>query len=389
MHGSDVQGGEIRSKPHFDLPIKRIITVLASNDCRRQTHSHGMRLRKEAFGQVTVQRPPRNTGKDQLRVVYSEPEELDRLLERLRKARSEQPRRESIASPNLAFPSDPEPAPEPAPVPHVEPLRPPAGESAQPAVAPARVTAPPGAAERNDAPAFPHMPRETAERLASVATQARAPAPQKAPQKAQNEPAPLPPTAAAPRSGIGELRQAIEASKSAFFAIGKFSFAINILMLAGPLFMLQVYDRVMTSGSMSTLAALSILTAGVYGVIGLLELVRTRIIVRTGIDLDRRVGDRVFEATIRRALQAPGSAPQALRELDQLRQFVSGPAPQDSSSSPGPATSAHVISWAKRRRPARAAWKWPRPVIAMPKPSLRWACSAPTGRVGRTRSPKP
>lgn len=166
------------------------------------------------------------------------------------------------------------------------------------------------------------MPRETAERLASVTTRPR----EHAPRKSVSEPAPLPPPAT-PQTAAGELRQAIEASKRAFLAIGKFSFAINILMLAGPLFMLQVYDRVMASGSMSTLAALSLLTAAVYGVIGLLELIRTRIIVRTGIDLDRRIGDRVFEATIRRALQAPGSAPQALRDLDQLRQFVSGPAP--------------------------------------------------------------
>ena len=54
-------------------------------------------------------------------------------------------------------------------------------------------------------------------------------------------------------SGKGELRRALEASKRALKAVGWFSCAINVLMLTGPIFMLQVYDRVMTSGSYSTL----------------------------------------------------------------------------------------------------------------------------------------
>jgi PrtD family type I secretion system ABC transporter len=116
-------------------------------------------------------------------------------------------------------------------------------------------------------------------------------------------------------------------SRPAFNAIAWFSFASNILMLAGPLFMLQVYDRVMTSGSMPTLVALSILTAAIYGVIGLLELVRSRVIVRIGVELDRRMADRVFAAALRRSIAQQGSSMHALRELDQLRQFIAGPGP--------------------------------------------------------------
>jgi len=114
----------------------------------------------------------------------------------------------------------------------------------------------------------------------------------------------------------GELRRAVLRSLPAFKALGWFSFAINILMLAGPLFMLQVYDRVMTSHSISTLVALSILTAAIYGVIGLLELVRSRVIVRIGVDLDQRTSERVFAAALQRSLAQPGSSMHALRELD-------------------------------------------------------------------------
>lgn len=124
-----------------------------------------------------------------------------------------------------------------------------------------------------------------------------------------------------------ELKRALLSSRRAFLATGVFSFVINILMLAGPLFMLQVYDRVMTSGSLSTLTVLALMTAFAYIAIGMLELVRSRIIVRVGVDFDRGIGDRVFQASLRRALQSPGSSMHALRDLDSLRQFIAGPAP--------------------------------------------------------------
>jgi len=129
------------------------------------------------------------------------------------------------------------------------------------------------------------------------------------------------------RPGQSELRRAIETSRRAFLSTGAFSLVINLLMLAGPLFMLQVYDRVLTSGSMPTLVALSLMTFALYGIIGFLELVRTRVIVRIGVEIDRRIGDRIFQAALRRSLASPGSSMSALRELDSLRQFISGPGP--------------------------------------------------------------
>ncbi|MDX2157072.1 MAG: type I secretion system permease/ATPase [Hyphomicrobiaceae bacterium] len=132
----------------------------------------------------------------------------------------------------------------------------------------------------------------------------------------------------------GELLQAVLASWPSFRAIAWFSFASNILMLAGPLFMLQVYDRVLTSGSMPTLVALSLLTAAIYGIIGLLDMVRSRVIVRVGVELDRRISTRVFAATLKRSITSQATTTSALRELDQLRQFISGQGPITACDAP-------------------------------------------------------
>ncbi|HRD74748.1 MAG TPA: type I secretion system permease/ATPase, partial [Hyphomicrobiaceae bacterium] len=169
-----------------------------------------------------------------------------------------------------------------------------------------------------------HMPAGTIERLTAFV--------------AGSQETPKPVSVAAPQvkhdamdtprlAAGGELWSAVMASRSAFVATGVFSFVINILMLAGPLFMLQVYDRVMTSGSIPTLVALSIMTAGLYVIIGVLELVRSRIVVRVGVELDRRISDRVFQASLRKSLLSQGASVPALRELDNLRQFLGGPGP--------------------------------------------------------------
>lgn len=124
-----------------------------------------------------------------------------------------------------------------------------------------------------------------------------------------------------------EIKEAVAASRRALNATFLFSAVINILMMAGPLFMLQVYDRVLTSGSFPTLIALSAITAGLYGIIGMLELARSRIIGRVGAEIDQRLSDRIFEAALRKSLATQGAAGPALRELESFRQFISGPAP--------------------------------------------------------------
>jgi PrtD family type I secretion system ABC transporter len=127
--------------------------------------------------------------------------------------------------------------------------------------------------------------------------------------------------------GQSELLSAILLSRRPFMALAGFSFVINILMLAGPLFMLQVYDRVMTSGSMPTLLVLTLITAGLYGIIGMLELVRSRVVVRIGVEIDERLGNRIFQASLKRSIASRGASPSALRELDNLRQFLAGQGP--------------------------------------------------------------
>ncbi len=124
-----------------------------------------------------------------------------------------------------------------------------------------------------------------------------------------------------------EVKSAVAASRRALNGTFLFSAVINILMMAGPLFMLQVYDRVLGSGSFPTLVALSLITAGLYGIIGMLELARSRIISRVGAEIDQRLSDRIFEASLRKSLATQGAAAPARRELDSFRQFISGPAP--------------------------------------------------------------
>ena len=76
--------------------------------------------------------------------------------------------------------------------------------------------------------------------------------------------------------------------------MGAFSFAINALMLTVPLYMLQVYDRVLTSGSMDTLIALTVLAVGLLVCHAMLEFVRSRILVRVGNRLDNALGGTLF-----------------------------------------------------------------------------------------------
>jgi ABC-type protease/lipase transport system fused ATPase/permease subunit len=79
--------------------------------------------------------------------------------------------------------------------------------------------------------------------------------------------------------GIGA---ALAEGRSALVSTGVFSFVTNLLMLTGPLFMLQVYDRVLTSGSVPTLIALVVLIGVLYALYGFLEFIRARLMMRVG-----------------------------------------------------------------------------------------------------------
>jgi ATP-binding cassette, subfamily C, type I secretion system permease/ATPase len=125
-----------------------------------------------------------------------------------------------------------------------------------------------------------------------------------------------------------ELSAALAQCKSAFWGVGLFSCLINLLMLTGPLFMLQVYDRVLSSRSVPTLVVLAVLVAALYLFQGLLIAIRGRVLLRIGASLDATLSGRVYDAVIRMPLSLGKSEGlQPIRDLDQLRTFVSSPGP--------------------------------------------------------------
>lgn len=126
-----------------------------------------------------------------------------------------------------------------------------------------------------------------------------------------------------------ELGEALRACRNAFIGVGIMSCMINLLYLNGSLFMLEVYDRVLPSRSVPTLVGLIILAGGLYIAQGILDLIRGRILVRIGTSLDEAVGHRVFESVIRVPLVAGGNNDglQSLRDLDNVRSFLSGMGP--------------------------------------------------------------
>jgi PrtD family type I secretion system ABC transporter len=125
-----------------------------------------------------------------------------------------------------------------------------------------------------------------------------------------------------------ELDAAIRGSRGSFVMTGLFSFFINLLMLTAPLYMLQIYDRVLTSRSVETLVALTIIAAAMLLLMGALEFIRSRILVRTGAWIDERLSTPVFRAIFRQSLIEPNTdRGQALRDADTLRQFLTGPGP--------------------------------------------------------------
>ncbi|MCJ8323507.1 MAG: type I secretion system permease/ATPase [Rhizobiales bacterium] len=125
--------------------------------------------------------------------------------------------------------------------------------------------------------------------------------------------------------GTPKTIKILSISKRAFIFVGLFSFIINMLLLVSPIFMLQLYDRVLTSGSADTLIVLTGLAVFLIAILGSLEMVRSRIMVRLGVDIDKQLHVPVFMSVINRSLRADKSkSTQAIRDLDSIRQFFSG-----------------------------------------------------------------
>lgn len=123
-----------------------------------------------------------------------------------------------------------------------------------------------------------------------------------------------------------ELRQALSRFRGTLLWVAFFSGIINILMLTGAMFMLEVYDRVLPSGSVPTLVALAIIASVLFGAQALLDVIRSRILVRVGNSFNRSLGSRMFDAVLHLPLAArsSGDALLSLRDLDHIRSFISG-----------------------------------------------------------------
>lgn len=128
--------------------------------------------------------------------------------------------------------------------------------------------------------------------------------------------------------GRDELIAARRESRSLFWSVFTFSVFVNLLMLTGPLYMLQVYDRVLGSRSEETLIALSILVAFLYAMMGILDFARGRILARIGARFQDKMDKRVFSALLRRANSGPkaGDPRSGLRDLESVQTLLSSPA---------------------------------------------------------------
>ncbi|MDX1722575.1 MAG: type I secretion system permease/ATPase [Pseudomonas sp.] len=125
-----------------------------------------------------------------------------------------------------------------------------------------------------------------------------------------------------PRS---ELAEVLFRLRRTFYTLAAFSGVINVLMLTPAVYMLQVYDRALVSSNVTTLLMLTVLVVGLYVLMALLEVVRSSVLIRVGNRLDMMLNKRVFGAAFERNLRRAGGNPaQALQDLSQVRQFLTG-----------------------------------------------------------------
>ena len=127
--------------------------------------------------------------------------------------------------------------------------------------------------------------------------------------------------------GYAELKAARADQRQLFWAVGLFSVLVNLLMLTGPLYMLQVYDRVLGSRSEATLLALSVLVVFLFLMMGILDHLRSRIMARIGAKFQDKLDRRVFQASLRRMQLYPGdpAAAAAQRDLESVQRLWSSP----------------------------------------------------------------
>lgn len=126
----------------------------------------------------------------------------------------------------------------------------------------------------------------------------------------------------------GELAEVLTSFKRTFNTIGVFSAVINILMLTPAIYMLQLYDSVLSSRNEMTLIMLTLIMLGAYVFMGVMEFVRSFVLIRVGAQFDIKLNQRIYTAAFEQNLrQNSNDAGQALHDLSNLRQFLTGNAP--------------------------------------------------------------
>src|SRR6476469_7010966 len=146
------------------------------------------------------------------------------------------------------------------------------------------------------------------------------------PPRAPPRPTPRAPPRAAPALG---LRTALRSCSGVLVALAVITATLNVLYLTSSFFMLEVYVRVVPSRSVPTLVALALLALALFAFHGFLDIIRTRVLIRVGSWVDQVLSGRVYDMIARLPLKARtgGDGLQPLRDLDQLRTFLSGLGP--------------------------------------------------------------
>ncbi|MGV3575204.1 MAG: type I secretion system permease/ATPase [Devosia sp.] len=123
-----------------------------------------------------------------------------------------------------------------------------------------------------------------------------------------------------------ELSEAVRAQLPHFAVAGVFSGVINLLYLSSPLYLMQIYNRVLVSENVTTLVLLTLILVCALLTMGALDALRAQLLVRAGMKLDRSLAGRVFDALVRKSARLGFSkGSQTLRQLDQFRTFITGP----------------------------------------------------------------
>lgn len=123
-----------------------------------------------------------------------------------------------------------------------------------------------------------------------------------------------------------EIRDALKSLGPHYAMAATFSGFINLLYLSSPIYLMQVYNRVLVNENVPTLIVLTLMLTVALLTMGVLDAVRAQVLIRCGVRLDAKLSARVFDALITRsARQGYSKGTQQLRELDDFRSFVTGP----------------------------------------------------------------